>query len=774
MMYLKHILAFLREHFNADRGGEFLDANSRLNRASEVSVSPDRVAADVEGYLRGLFQGRALALNGDWIWPWWIEQQRDPRSEAFVPVHASATSGNITNRNWTAVGTLGGRREAIVDPRGLVTPWPGQWSLDTFLEINGETLFPSRLHSHQVSQRATTNPPGVQTEFAFHGLDLQIQAWAFRHEANDYLVQTTRITNSSDAPLSPALIHSLRPANPEGVCLVHNLAYNTRGFWNVEAQVACYFPLRPDYSIASNHERGDAAFYLDDETEDNAIHCPVGLATGASVWRLHLEPGATETVFAVLPLEPMNPRFFEFSPFTPDALQRSRDKATEEWQEKRDAGTTIQLPDPRLVESFEASKTAVLLLNDGHEITTGPTSGHTQSFANGEAMLQALAILNYPKEVRHNLEFYPLKQWKNGYFCARKGEWASTGQAICAIADYCRLHGDTPLLEQLLPAIKRGVVWIEKKRNEVSFSRRKPKGLLPAGFSPDHSHPNDFNYYDNFWSLRAVQAAAGAADALGLGPDARLFQSIYDAYLRDLNEAINRDVEFSPHHLLPAAPRRRPDAGMAWNVTDASLELFPPEESPWMRRILDSLGESALNGEVRPDTVMVLCRALLSIRNPLGLKLLPQLQRLASPTWCWPEVIHPRTRGGSRGEGHHGPANAQWVLLLRNLILRENQDVLEVTPFLPPEWQKADQHVGISNAPTNFGMVTVRADFHDNSAALTLEARWRVPPREIHWHLPSKVLAALETDHSVRLNDRMVIFPANISRVSVELEQQQA
>ena len=65
-------------------------------------------------------------------------------------------------------------------------------------------------------------------------------------------------------------------------------------------------------------------------------------------------------------------------------------------------------------------------------------------------------------------------------------------------------------------------------------------------------------------------------------------------------------------------------------------------------------------------------------------KLLFRAADLASPTGQWPEAIHPQTGGGCMGDGQHGWAAAEWVMMLRNLFVREEgRDLLIGTGLLP-------------------------------------------------------------------------------------------
>lgn len=61
-------------------------------------------------------------------------------------------------------------------------------------------------------------------------------------------------------------------------------------------------------------------------------------------------------------------------------------------------------------------------------------------------------------------------------------------------------------------------------RDKISCTRRKrlPKnktphaGLLPPGFSAEHLGPNDYYYWDNFWALAGLKAAAEMVKRNGL------------------------------------------------------------------------------------------------------------------------------------------------------------------------------------------------------------------------------------------------------------------
>ena len=116
----------------------------RFAQPLEVKEPLEMLRAGMVFHARGLLNTGAIQHNLDWIWPFWVERQYDPGSDAFIPRAFSITHVNLTHRNWTAVGIPDFDELPIVDPRGLLTPFWDSWSLDAWLvSEDGCRLIPS-------------------------------------------------------------------------------------------------------------------------------------------------------------------------------------------------------------------------------------------------------------------------------------------------------------------------------------------------------------------------------------------------------------------------------------------------------------------------------------------------------------------------------------------------------------------------------------------------------------------------------------------------------
>src|SRR5579872_6661045 len=154
-----------------------------------------------------------VPLGQGWVLPYWMERQFDPRSPAFVPGEVA----NLTARNWTTVGTVASPRRAIVDPRGLVTPWAGGlvtswagglslgWSLDWWIGADDRWRFPSR--EAAVRQSLVGSTPVVETAMRIPSGDAVQRVYAISGDEEFAVVE---VTNRSPVPVAVAF--AVRPA----------------------------------------------------------------------------------------------------------------------------------------------------------------------------------------------------------------------------------------------------------------------------------------------------------------------------------------------------------------------------------------------------------------------------------------------------------------------------------------------------------------------------------------------------------------------------------
>ncbi len=115
---------------------------------------------------------------------------------------------------------------------------------------------------------------------------------------------------------------------------------------------------------------------------------------------------------------------------------------------------------------------------------------------------------------------------------------------------------------------------------------------------------------------------------------------------------------------------------------------------------------------------------LLRAADPRYFGLMQATAKLASPTGQWPESVHPRTGGGCMGDGQHVWAAAEWVLMIRNCFVREENDCLILCSGVPQVWLDKKQTITYGPAPTSFGTIHISVKPQEQSVLIEWQGQW--------------------------------------------------
>ena len=294
-------------------------------------------------------------------------------------------------------------------------------------------------------------------------------------------------------------------------------------------------------------------------------------------------------------------------------------------------------------------------------------------------------------------------------------------------------------------------------------------GLLPPGFSAEHLGLNDYYYWDDFWGVAGLRAAAelladrDAQAASVCLQEAENFAAVIERSLQSCEHRLGRPA-------MPASPYRRLDAGAIGSIAVGyPLQNCAADD----RRLLDSVEylldncfvknaffqdmiHSGLNAYLTLEVAQVLLRA----GDPRYLTLIDAVAALATPTGQWPEAIHPRTGGGCMGDGHHVWASAEWVLMIRNCFVREEGARLILCAGIPERWLDQDEQIFFGPAPTEFGTVTLTLSSRSiNEVLVAWDVQWRVCPEMLEIRLPGFKPQSVPADDSSVMLLRESITP---------------
>lgn len=704
---------------------------------SEVQEPIELLRAGIIFHARGLLNTKAIQHNLDWVWPYWVERQFNPRDRSFIPRAFSFSHINLTHRNWTALGLPDIPLYPIVDPRGLLTPLHDGWSIDCwFYDDEGGVLCPSRLPNAK-QQLTDDTARRVSTELETETVQLVTEA-VMEIDSNR---PTVKYRVKIDSCINGWLIFALRPYNPEGVQFIEEAALLEDGSgWLVNDETSVKFHQQPDTVLFSNYRSGDVFFQLPGQQKQqkrSGASCPIGMVTSAALHRI--DPGSLLSEYTIsVPLE-----------LPADTPQHSLSTS---WPEAESACARLQVPDKDIQFLYDSAVRTMIHLSAG-EVIPGPYTYSRFWFRDACLMLNGLLAIGLHERCRRQLDKFPERQNMDGYFHSQDGEWDSNGQVLWIFDRYRRLTGGRFNPKWLGPIIK-GAKWIDRKRITTA-DNPKLKGLLPAGFSAEHFGPNDNYYWDDFWSIAGLYAAAECLSVNGNKKEAQSILQLARDMEKDVLHSISLVNRDKGGPAVPTSPNRRLDSGAIGSiVADFPLQLLPPGD----KRMIATAGylwnnclhkgcffQDMIHSGINIYMTLELAQVYLRAENLRFIQLFQAAADFASPTGQWPEAIHPHTGGGCMGDGQHGWAAADWLLMVRNMFIMEEEQSLVIGRGILPEWLAAKKLLYFGPTLTTYGPVSVEISPGKDAIAIKLITEWYdTPPETIHVRIPGCTGTVLE------------------------------
>lgn len=449
--------------------------------------------------------------------------------------------------------------------------------------------------------------------------------------------------------------------------------------------------------------------------------------------------------------------------FTPASLEAARAAAVEYWKAVYNRGVQLHIANRDVEDLFYMSLANLFLLRDRQDgvvvVKPGETCYDSFWYRDGAYMVLAQDVAGFAHEAEDSLELFwrddlpdSVRHWgqkPDGAWAVPPNEWDGQGQALWALWRHYRLTGDKAWLEKTYPAVLQGARWIHaaRLRTKVKGGHAGAPlsfGLFPKGFGERIDSQRAFVLYHDFWGVLGARCAWQIAKALGR-PDAAWMKREYLDFRTCVLRCCDRASAQNPRgYLLPGA-LGRPQA-LIWGGIAA---VYPSEALPVHAPVVDAtfrvMEQRSVEGQYRflseekiwPYYSTDWARAYLYREEyAKALRLFRSYVGHASPTRAWIEEIFIETRRGT-GDMPHGWAAADYVMLLRDLLLLERGDALHVCPAADADWLPPGENLGVTGAPTCFGKVTFTLERPDRrSLVYTFRSKWRQPPARIVFHPP--------------------------------------
>lgn len=642
---------------------------------------------------------------------------------------------------WTPVGSPEGKRRALINEEGMVEVDEAGFSLEPFL-IMGDGRRVTWAHVQTTSRLAEGGIPVPAVTWSAEDLRLDVLPWVDGEADALTLHVTYQVTCRHPLPGS-RLIVALRPfqVNPPwqafrnlgGISPIHHISCQADRLM-VEGRRVEVSPPADAHGVAA-FEEGGVLWILASGLMPtrSSVEDKTGYASGALAW--DLPPGGSLEVTVSLP-------YFEKG----EALRKeARGEAVARWHQTLHR-VEWQVP-PCATAAFDCFRTAagqILINRDGPAIQPGPRR-YTRSWVRDCVLMgAALAKAGLPHALREFLTWYAPFQREDGFIpCVvdRDGiDWLvehdSHGQFLWGVREVMRENADAAFLHTMLPYVTKAADYlILLRRGRMTQAYQEVAlaacyGLLPESASHEGylAHPVH-SYWDDFWGVRGLEAAADLAATAGLTDASSRWRTEAADFQKDMLQSIATVIDGKQLAYVPGSvewadfdPTATSNAIAQLDFADvlpegplnAMLETYLDGfrrkhrgEMPWNNytayeiRIIGAFVRLGKRAEANE-----LLNFFLSDRRPL--------------TWNqWPEITWRNPLSpGHLGDVPHTWIAAEYLLALASMVAgeREASNSMVLASGMPWAWISTGDGFSVKGLPTRYGTLDFRIRASDGNA----------------------------------------------------------
>jgi hypothetical protein len=488
-------------------------------------------------------------------------------------------------------------------------------------------------------------------------------------------------------------------------------------------------------------------------------------------WMLH--PGEIKEAWVIRPYE----AYIEDL----DRLQaydwaKELEEASLEWEALINSASRLYIPDPLLLKSFYACFADLFVMRepfaDGYIASTCGTEVYrnTNPFEPSQVPI-ALDQLGLHEAAEEGIRFFLEQQEPDGNWTGAKGwtysMWGGSGFKSRAIMEHYKLTDDIAYLEAAYPRMLASSRWQETMRARTRSSSVEtavtsyglmPRGMGDCGLKDDLDHFGIF-YPHNVWAVYADKLTLETAEILGKSEHLSELRGIYELgrdYLLQSMEHGAIQME-EGYRWIPGVPNKT--SGSRWGALHA---LYPArllsEDHELVNGTIRYMESQLSLGGLPIDTGwlkngMWVSAALDDLANAhlvrgngdLAIEYLYSAINHGTPlvTWCEERGQEPGTETCT-GDRQHLWTPVAVVRVLRNCMVMEDDNGLQLARGISRHWLLSGEQVGITGAKTHFGDISYQMKYdslHKHiSAEITLtndrqrQAEWL----ELHVRLPYK------------------------------------
>jgi hypothetical protein len=448
------------------------------------------------------------------------------------------------------------------------------------------------------------------------------------------------------------------------------------------------------------------------------------------------------------------------------------------WIAETNRGARFDLGDREVENAIRSSRVLLLAMRERRTTRWVPLGGpfHYRDvwLRDGARAMHALAISGYTRESRELASSFLDFQWPHGPFVSQAGQLDGTGQALWAFEQVLLRPAPAGDVSRYADAALRACRAVERQRamghtaagdNSVAadFSR-----MLPATDPHDAEMVRAQLVGNDAWAIAGYRAAARLLRAAKREREADSIAALETRY----RAAFERSLELTGRDDVPASWQ---NTGTDWgNLAVGYPCMTLPASDPHLlalaKRYWAPVGGPGPGWYRDPDSLHSYVAvdlgtwALLAGERGIADRVLDAALAWRSASGGAAEIFSRSTRDFGRNFPPHVTAAAALVTLIRNSLIFDDSDTLQLTLGARERWWHGSK---VRRAPTRWGLIDLSFDH----AGDTTEWRWTPVPVWTALTLPPDCEAGEALPAGIERGARqdVMLVPPGVSRVRLKV-----
>jgi hypothetical protein len=459
-----------------------------------------------------------------------------------------------------------------------------------------------------------------------------------------------------------------------------------------------------------------------------------------------LAPGRQVELDFAMPVVPVAPASPDYTQIAAARFGAELRATLAYWRRLYARAIQIQVPEPKVADTFYTSLANLVIprypaSSGGWVQAVNKLQYNAFWLRDASFIVDAFDLAGLHDLAAQDLGFFPSWQQPDGLFISRPSQYDGFGEALWAIGEHAVRTGDRGFAGRMLGPVERALEWFEAERTS------DPWGLMPASAPGDNELTTGHITGDNLLAADGIEAAIATAKLAGRTDLASRWQSDLDAFMTDLRGRLAA-AEAKTGGWIP--PALEDNGGQDWGNLWAAYPgrvLAPddPAVTATLRHVIAKFRDgiatyysgAALHDYLgfRVFETQLLRGQQLDVVDGLY----SELAHTTSTNGGWEVGILPHgARVLNDDVAPHGWFAAEYVALLRNMLVRESGRQLVLMGAVSPSWLLPSRTIAVANADTTLGRLAYTLHATAGGAVLT----WRAsvaPGTRLVWPVPSAV-----------------------------------